>query len=164
VLDVPRGLTLLAASLVLASPLPYGASGAVASSPTRVTTGAAAKIMLRGRQGIAGPWRSYLWLKLVRTDIVSFSVCALWDQRLLAPACRSTRGKTLPQGTIMRLEQRRTAGWKRVALSPEAALEAVLSNAVSGNRLGVVSYRVTLRNPTGHIRATSNTFKVFWHK
>ena len=155
-----------AASLLLAIPLTSGA----AERPSRtgeVAKANATKIVLRGRRGIQGPWRSYLWLKLVRTDIVSFSVCAVWNQRLLTPACRATAGKTLPEDTLMRLEQRRTtrvARWKRVALSTEPTLEAVLSNAVSGNRLGTVLYRVTLRSPTGHIRATSNTFRVFWQK
>jgi hypothetical protein len=64
----------------------------------------------------------------------------------------------------MRLEQRRKTGWKTVAVSTDAALEARLSNAVAGNRLGVVSYRVRVRNPSGLVLRTSNTFRVTWHK
>ena len=64
----------------------------------------------------------------------------------------------------MRLEQRRGGpGWRVVGTSRDAALEAVLSNTVSGNRPGAVSYRVTLRNVSGRILGTSNAFKVFWH-
>jgi hypothetical protein len=152
----------LAASLLIASGsagagrAPDG--GAAAAAP------AAPKIILRGRRGISGPWRSYLWLKLARFDIVSFSVCGVWDQTLLPPACRAARGQTLPPGTVLRLEQRRKAGWKTVGTSREAALQAVLSNAVAGNRLGAVSYRVTLRDSSRRIRASSNLFRVFWHK
>jgi hypothetical protein len=71
----------------------------------------------------------------------------------------------------MRLEQRlarsrlrraKSPGWRTVGTSRDAALAAVLSNAVSGNRLGEVSYRVTLRNASGRVFRTSNTFKVFW--
>jgi hypothetical protein len=64
----------------------------------------------------------------------------------------------------MRLEQRRKAGWKRVGLSTGPAVQAVLSNAVSGNRLGTVYYKVTLRQPSGLVLRTSNTFRVIWHK
>jgi hypothetical protein len=123
-----------------------------------------------GASGGQGPWRRYLWLKLVRVKLISFSVCAVWDQSaLLTPACRAAHGKPLPEGTSMRLEQRRvrptrSAGWKTVGISGEPALQAVLSNSVSGNRLGVVSYRVTLRNASGGVLGTSNAFRVFWHK
>lgn len=167
--DMARVLfALLAGSLVLSSPLAACASaGASPSSTAGVTTATAEKIVLGGRRGIEGPWRSYLRFKLVRGGIPkSFILCAVWDQSSLSPTCRVARGKTLPHGTMMRLEQRRvrSAGWKRVGLSTDAALEAVLSNSVSGNRLGVVSYRVTLRNASGGVLATSNTFRVFWRK
>jgi hypothetical protein len=151
-----RVILLLAASLTLSVPAASGASG----------DAAATKIVLLGRQGHSGAWRNSLRLKLVRTDIVNFSVCAVWDQPLRAPTCRAAAGKKLPAYTLMRLEQRRpsSARWRRVALSTEPALGAVLSNTVSGNRPGTVLYRVTLRSPTGHIRATSNTFRIVWHK
>jgi hypothetical protein len=163
--DVPRILfTLLVASLMLSAPSVSGA-GTKPSSGAGATTEAASKIVLRGRKGIQGPWRRYLWLKLVRGGIpVSFSVCAVWNQPLLTPACQAAPGKRLPEGTTMRLEQSRKAVWKRVGLSTEPALEAVLSNDVSGNRLGTVFYRVTLRQPSGRVLRTSNTFRVVWHK
>lgn len=130
--------------------------------------------MLRGRQGSQGPWRRYLWLKLVKVELTSFSVCAVWNRTSPPPpTCRAARGDRLPRGTIMRLEQRLpraglrragSPGWRTVGTSADAALTAVLSNAVSRNRLGLVSYRVTLRNALGRVLGTSNTFKVFWHK
>jgi hypothetical protein len=158
-------VTFLAASLVLSAPWVSGA-GAKPSSGAGATTAAAATIVLRGRTGIEGPWRSYLSLRLVRGGIpVSFSVCAVWgDQPLLTQECRAAPGTRLPEGTMMRLEQRRKAAWRRVGLSTEPALEGVLSNAVSGNRLGTVFYRVRLRQQSGRVLRTSNTFRVIWHK
>ena len=64
----------------------------------------------------------------------------------------------------MRLEQHRTVGWKRVGLSEGPALEAVLSDAVSGHRAGTVLYRVRLSQRSGRVLRTSNTFRVIWHK
>ena len=64
----------------------------------------------------------------------------------------------------MRLEQHRKVGWKRVGLSTEPALEAVLSDAVSGHRVGTVFYRVRLQQPSGRVLRTSNTFRVVWRR
>jgi hypothetical protein len=158
---------LLAASLVLSAPLVGRASGASVGPSTaeRVTTAAAEKIVLRGRRGIQGPWRSYLWLKLVRGGKpTSFTLCAVWNQQLLTPACRTAGGRTLPEGATMLLEQRRSAGWKRVGFSTEAVLEAVLSNSESGSRLGTVYYRVKLQDASRRVLGTSNKLKVIWHK
>jgi hypothetical protein len=158
---------LLVASLALASPLASGASSCRATSAVSATTEAATKIVLRGRQGGGGPWKRYLWLELVRSQLTSFSVCAVWNRTSSPPpTCRAARGDRLPEGAIMRLEQRlpRSPGWRTVGTSTEAALGAVLSNDVSRNRLGTVTYRVTLRNASGRILGTSNTFKVFWHR
>jgi hypothetical protein len=164
--DMPRLLfALVAASLVLSAPSVSGA-GSKPSSGAGAAPAAAATIVLRGRTGIDGPWRSYLRLRFVRGGIpVSFTVCAVWaDKPLLTPECRAAPGQRLPEGTRMRLEQRRQAGWRRVGLSIEPALEAVLSNAVSGNRPGTVYYRVRLLQPSGRVLRTSNTFRVIWHK
>ena len=64
----------------------------------------------------------------------------------------------------MRLEQHRNSGVGSGSDSPGPALQAVLSNDVSGNRFGTVYYRVTLRQRSGRVLRTSNTFKVVWHK
>jgi hypothetical protein len=156
----------VAALLALSFPLVSGAS-AGPSSGANVKTAALATIVLRGRTGISGPWRSYLRLRLVRGGIpVSFSLCGVWGERpSLTPECGAATGERLPEGTTLRLEQHRTVGWKRVGLSSEPALDAVLSNAVAGNRVGTVYYRITLREPSsGRVLRTSNTFKVIWHK
>jgi hypothetical protein len=169
---MPRAsFALLVASLTLASLSASGASGGAPTGAAGVTAEAPAKIVLRGRPSRQGPWRRYLWLKLVKVELTSFSVCAVWNRTLPPPpTCRAAPGERLPQGTILRLEQRlprvagRVAGWKTVGISTDAALAAVLSNAVSRNRLGTVTYRTTLRNASGRILGTSNAFKVIWHK
>ena len=168
--DMPRVLVpLVAASLVLLATSASGA-GAKPASGAGVTTEAAATIVLRGRTGIDGPWRSYLRLRLVRGGIpVSFSVCGVWgDPPKLSPECDATPGERLPEGSTMRLEQSRklvNGVWKRVGQSAGPAVDAVLSNGVAGNRLGTVYYRVTLRQaPSGTVLRTSNTFKVTWYK
>ena len=155
----------VAAVLAFASPLVSGASSTPAKSG-RTTTAAAATIKLGGRTGIVGPWRRTLRLKLVRGGIpVSFSVCAVWgEQPSLTPECEAASGEGLPEGTTLRLEQHRKVGWKRVGQSPAPALQAVLSNAVGGNRVGTVLYRVTLRQRSGQVLRTSNTIRVVWHK
>jgi hypothetical protein len=135
------------------------------SGPARATAANASKIVLRGRQGIQGPWRRYLWLKLHRFGITSFTVCAVRDVTILSPSCRPPSGDRLPTDSVLKLEQRRPRrGWRTVAISREAALQAVLSNTVTGNRVGTTSYRVTLRNDAGRVAETSNVFKVFWSK
>ncbi len=106
-------------------------------------------------------------------ELTSFVVCAVWNQAPPPPTCQPRRGSRLPEGTSLRLEQRPigagvkradSPGWGLVGLSQDAALEAVLSNNISGNRFGTISYRVTLRNASGRVQATSNTFKVVWHR
>ncbi len=71
----------------------------------------------------------------------------------------------------MRLEQRPpgpgvkradSPGWGLVGTSDQTELRVVLSDFVSGNRPGTVTYRVTLRNPSGRILATSNTIMIDW--
>jgi hypothetical protein len=171
---MPRApFALLAVSLVPSSPPAFGAFAAGATPPSAADgTKQGAPIVLRGRVGLQGPWRRYLWLKLVRVDVTSFSVCAVWNRASPPPPnCHAAPGDRLPQGTVLRLEQRfarsrlrrANPAWRTVGISRDAALSAVLSNTVSGNRLGVVTYRVTLRSPAGRVFRTSNTFKVFWH-
>jgi hypothetical protein len=162
-----RGLVVapVAVFFALASPLVSGAN----ASPThrgRATTAAGATIALGGRAGIDGPWRRTLRLRFDRGGIpVSFTVCGVWGERpRLTATCKAAAGTRLPKGTRMRLEQRRTAGWKRVGQSAAPALTAVLSNDVSGDRFGTVFYRVTLRQRSGRVLRTSNTIRVVWHK
>jgi hypothetical protein len=156
----------LAALLALLAPVVSGAS-ASPTSGSRATIAAVATIKMGGRTGIDGPWRRALRLKLKRGGLpVTFSVCAVWGEPpSLTPQCLQASADRLPDGTILRLEQHRTVGWKRVGLSPVPTLHAVLSNALSGSRFGTVFYRVTLRERgSGRILRTSNTFRVVWHR
>ena len=59
---------------------------------------------------------------------------------------------------------RDTPGWGMVGTSLEPSLLAVLSNVVTGNRFGTVTYRVTLRDAEGTILARSKPFRVVWHR
>ncbi len=165
---MPRAaLAFLVVALALSSSLAPGATGSGPTSVGRATTGTAESIVLRGRQGVIGPWKRSLRLKLVRAQLENFSVCGVWNRATAPPpVCRAAAGDRLPEGTILRLDQRlpKSAAWRRVGTSTEAALGAVLSNDVSRNRLGVVAYRVTLRSESGRILGTSNLFKVVWHK
>lgn len=165
---MPRALfALLVVSLALSSSLACDASGGRETTVAGVTTGAPARIVLRGRQGGEEQWRRSLSLKLIQVEVTNFSVCAIWNRASSPPppSCRAPRGTRLPSGTTLRLEQRRSGpGWKTVGTSTDAALQAVLSNTVAGNRLGAVSYRVTLRGASGRVLRTSNTFNVYWKK
>ncbi len=164
-----RGLAVITVlvSLALAWAVLASVSGAASASPRTAAAPAATTITLRGRQGIAGPWRTYLRLKLRRGAIpVSFSVCALVDSKKIPPLCHARRGVKIPKDSRLRLEQRRLskAAWRVVGVSFEPFIGARLSNDVGGNRFGTVHYRVTLRGPNGTILRTSNPFKVIWHR
>jgi hypothetical protein len=169
---MPRAtLTSLVAFLLLASaPVPDAYAGG-ASSGTRVVDLATGKITLRARFH-QGPWKQSLNLKLVKVNLTNFSVCAIWNQPAGAKFdCAVASHKRLPGGDSLRLEQSPVAraarragspGWGMLGVSGTSALGSVLSNLVSGNRPGTFRYRVTLRNPTGHIVATSNVLTVVW--
>jgi hypothetical protein len=162
---VPRALFTLIVSFAVASSLACAASDSREATVAEVAPGPPATIVLRGRQGREGPWRSTLSLELVPVDVTNFSVCAIWKRASSSPppTCRAPRGTRLPLGTTLRLEQRRSGpGWRTVGTSNDPALEAVLSNTVSGNQPGEVSYRVTLRGESGRVFRTSNTFRVDW--
>jgi hypothetical protein len=119
-----------------------------------------------------GPWQRTLTLRLVKTSLTSFSLCAVWKAPP-SPTFNCSSHTRLPEGAKLSLEQRPAAhglkradspGWGMVATSEEGALEAALSNAVSGNQLGAVHYRVTLRDASDKILSQSNLFTVRWHE
>jgi hypothetical protein len=164
---VPRiALAFVCASVVLASAL---ASGVYAGGMSRTATGT---ITLRARYH-GGLWHKSLYLQLVKLRLSDFSVCAIWNR----PAgekfdCGPASKRPLPEGTSLRLEQSPIAravrradspGWGMVGSSSDAALGAVLSNLVSGNRVGTFRYRVTLRDSANQLLVASNTLTVVWH-
>jgi hypothetical protein len=167
---MPRTLfALLAVSLALSSSLACDASGGGEETVADVAPKAPAQIVLRGRQGSEAPWRPSLSLnlRLSELEVTSFAVCAIWDRASspLPPDCRPPVGTRLPSEATLRLEQRRSGpGWRTVGTSTDPALQAILSNTVSGNRPGPVSYRVTLRGASGRVLRTSNTFVVHWNE
>jgi hypothetical protein len=158
-----RLATLLALAVALVVAL---APMADARSSSKTAT-AASPFLLRGRPEAAGPWKRYLWLKLNKFNIIRFSVCGAWNQQV-TPTCAVATGNKLPQGALLKLEQQfgtaKRPSWRTVGVSTEPALQAVLSNAVSKNRLGAVSYRLTLRDESNRVVRTSNLFKVFWSR
>lgn len=139
----------------------------------RASARAGDSIKLRARTRL-GAWRTGMSLRLVKTNLISFSVCGVWDE----PAsrrftCAVPRAVKLPDRTVMRLEQRPikralkqadTPGWGLLATSQEPSLRAVLSNTVTGDRTGRFHYRVTLRDAAGRILQRSNILTVVWHR
>jgi len=151
--------------------------GATAGNTTSSTgsRSSATVITLRGRTSStgAGAWQRRLQLKLIKLRLKSFELCAMVNQARLTPTCDAKPGNALPRGTILRLEQKPaghgikvqdTPGWGMVGTSPEPSIFAVLSNVVTGNKLGTVTYRVTLRDAEGTILARSKPFKVVWRR
>lgn len=149
-----------------------------AATAARTATAAAAEpaetITVLGSRQNTGPFERSLSLKLVKGfHPVTFYVCAAWGEETAPPGCKAARGTRLPAGARMRLEQRPpgpaitypdSPGWGTVGTSETAELSAPLSNGVTGNRLGKVTFRATLRDQSGDVLATSNAFTVTWHE
>lgn len=162
------GLAALAAALSST-----GVVSACASAEAERAAPAADSIALRARVD-HGAWQHRLSLKLVKTKLITFSLCAVWD----APPgsafkCAAPHGARLPSGTTMRLEQHPVGralkradspGWGMLAASSTASLGAVLSNTVTGDVTGRFRYRVTLRDSAGKVLLRSNVFPIDWHR
>lgn len=165
------GIVFAAVPVALACVLGFAACGNGATHAAVSVAATADTITLQGRVH-RGPWQPTLSLKLGKTSLTEFSLCAIWNK----PAVESSdcgHHAPLPAGTALRLEQSPVGhglkradspGWGMLASSEESVLEAALSNKVSGNRLGAVHYRVTLRDTSGKILARSNPFAVTWHR
>jgi hypothetical protein len=159
-------LALVCALVVLASPL---LPGAYAGRTSKAVTGT---ITLRARYH-GGLWQKSLYLKLVKLRLIDFSLCAIWNHTAGDTFdCEPASKRQLPEGTSLRLEQSPVArgvvradspGWGMLGSSPDAGLGAVLSNLVSGNRVGTFRYRVTLRDRSNQLLVASNTLRVVWH-
>lgn len=162
------GLAALAAAIVST-----GVVSACASADAERAAPATDSIALRARID-HGAWQHRLSLKLVKTKLITFSLCAVWD----APSadefkCAAPHGARLPAGTAMRLEQHPVGhalkradspGWGMLAASSTATVGAALSNTVTGDVLGTFRYRVTLRNADGRVLLTSNVLPIDWHR
>jgi hypothetical protein len=104
---------------------------------------------------------------------ITFYVCAAWGQDAPPKGCTAGGHQILPAKTILRLEQQPAGpavtypdspGWGTVGTSDSPELRTVLSNGVTGNKLGTVTFRATLRDRSGHVLATSNRFTLDWHE
>lgn len=174
----PGPRRLLFASLLLAAIIVSGCSGGKPAGRSEPTTLAgsdgAPKITLREARLNDGPWRRHLSLRLgTGGQPVQFYVCAERSRVRPKKPCQAVPGSTLPFQAVLRLEQHpagpgikqaSSPGWGLVGTSDQSELRIVLSDLVSGARPGRVTYRVTLRNASGRLLATSNTVTVAWHK
>jgi hypothetical protein len=164
-------VALLAASISLAAPLAASARSDRSPSGTRTPAAATGAITLRAHFH-QGNWKKSLSIKLVKLKLTDFTICAIWNWSPGAVFdCRTASKGKLPAGTSLRLEQSPIAkavrradspGWGMLGASPDAALGAVLSNLVTGNKRGTFHYRVTLRDTANKVLVTSNTFTVVW--
>lgn len=126
-----------------------------------------------GAKAASGPYGHALALKLVDGFTpIPFYVCAAWGAQQAPGGCRAKAGARLPLDTELRLEQHPAGpavpahgspGWGTVGSSDTPELSVPLSNGVTGNQLGKVTFRATLRNQAGRVLATSNTFTLTWH-
>lgn len=160
-----------AVPVALACVLAFAACGNGAARDAAPSAATVDTIALRARVD-RGPWQRTLSLKLVKTSLTEFSLCAVRNKPALQSFNCSPHGP-LPAGTVLRLEQNPVGrglkrsdspGWGMLASSEESTLEAALSNTVSGNRPGTVHYRVTRRDASGKILARSSLFSVTWHR
>lgn len=171
-------LILALVSAALALPLGSDASIHRTGSPASAKRAAAeppGTITLRARLG-REVWRKSLSLKLNKNKLVTFALCGLWDQPptvAFTPKCTAASGDKLPNGTLLRLEQNPirkalpradSPGWGLLAMTDHSEIEAILSNTLTGNVYGTFHYRVTLRNVSGQVLATSNALTLYWHR
>jgi hypothetical protein len=175
---VTLGFALAAAALALSGCSSDKAADTTPATTAATTTGAADNaprtITVLGSQQDTGPFASSLSLKLVDgLKPIPFFVCAAWGKQTAPSDCTAASGARLPAGTAIRLEQKPpgpavkypdSPGWGTVGTAESAELNIPLSNGVTGNHLGKVTFRATLRNRSGHVLATSNAFVLTWHK
>jgi hypothetical protein len=154
-------------------------TNAVTTTPTATgqttTAGDAPQtVTVLGSAQNTGPFEDSLSLKLVAGfRPIPFYVCAAWGAKTAPSNCTAAQGARLPAGSTLRLEQRPpgpavtypdSPGWGTVGTSEDPELNIPLSNGVTGNRVGKVTFRATLRNRSGRVLATSNTFTLTWRR
>jgi len=129
-------------------------------------------VLLRGRlPGRA--WTTSLYLKLVKTNLRSFFLCAIWNhQPGTSYDCAGASDNPLPPGYTLRMEQtpvgparkqKDSPAWGLIGMSTDGSVGTPVSNTLAGNHTGVVRYRTTLRDSSGQVLATSNLFVANWH-
>jgi hypothetical protein len=135
-------------------------------------TAAADSIVLRARIDHR-PWQHQLSLELVKTKLITFSLCAVRGAPSNSTFECAAHGARLPAGTTLRLEQHPvgraleradSVGWGMLAASSTATVGAALSNTVTGDVIGTFRYRVTLRDSAGRVLRSSNVLPIDWHR
>ena len=164
----------LAGALVWPLAIDASAERTAVAAPTgaRIVQQDNTKLTLRLRTRL-GPWQKSLYLKLNKNKLSTFSACGIrnWDG-IEKFDCEAASGR-LPGGNFLRVEQNPrgkallradSPGWGMLGLTSNTRVGVVLSNVLTGNKYGTWRYRVTLRNGSGQVLATSNIVKVTWHK
>jgi hypothetical protein len=167
VLRVP--LLALIAALALAAGTAYASSRPATATAPAARTADNVQIWVKTR---GGPWTKQLSLKLRKTKLSVFYVCATYNTGL-APraACESTTSLDRP-GTLLKIEQSpiqkaqkrpESPGWGLVGAGDKKLVQAELSNLVTGDNFGTFRYRATLRSLDGKQIAASKAVPVVWH-
>lgn len=143
------------------------------TSTSKAAAGVPQRITVLGASKSDGPYGHALALKLVDSpEPIPFYVCAAWGSTAAPADCHAAADAKLPLDTELRLEQhpagpavpvRGNPGWGTVGSSDTPELSVPLSNGVTGNKVGKVTFRATLRNRSGRILASSDTFSLTWH-
>jgi hypothetical protein len=150
------------------------ASAATTSTATTAADDGASITLLESAHDL-GPWSRRISIRLGREGVpVQFFVCAVRSNDPPAKPCAIQSAAKLPAGATLRLEQHPVGpgaaradspGWGLVGTSEDGFMKTVLSDFVSAsNKPGPVTYRVTERDPSGRILATSNPVVVNWHR
>jgi hypothetical protein len=172
-------------ALLLATVLAAGCSGGdddTGGTTTGADTGtgtatiavpSTSKIALRVGRTNTGPWVESVSLVHGPDGVpTNFFVCAAWHEVRLPESCDAASGAALPEGTVLRLEQRPVGaavaspdspGWATVGTADGPELSIPLSDFVSGLDVEKATYRATLRpREGGEALATSNPITVTW--
>jgi hypothetical protein len=166
-------IAILAASGCGSDKQPNAIAATTSTAAAAADDGASITLLESGHD--LGPWSRRISVRLGREGVpVQFYVCAVHSKVPPAKPCSIQSADKLPAGATLRLEQQPVGpgaertdspGWGLVGTSEDGFMKTVLSDFVSANnKPGPVTYRVTERDPSGHILATSNLVVINWHR
>jgi hypothetical protein len=151
-----------------AAALPAAAPGSVASRHRATSDSITLRIQYKN-----GAWGKALSLPLNRLHLKAFKVCGVYNFQAGSKFTCTGSGASLPERTLLRMEQSPVAraqkrpdspGWGLVGMSSEPVMRVPLSNEVTADKWGTFYYRATLRDLSGKVILTSNKVKLVWHK